>query len=157
MIESLAIINYLEESFPKHSLLPKNLFERAQVRAISDVICSGIQPLQNLKVQKYSTGNGSLNFEWANHWITQGFSSLEKILEKSSAEYCVGNTITIADCCLVPQIANAKRYKVDMEKYRTIMRIEKLLKENDAFKAAHPFKQPDFPHDIPSDFLSQFE
>lgn len=106
----MAIINYLEEAYPKNPILPRDLFERAQVRAISDVICSGIQPLQNLKVQKYSTKNGSLNFEWANYWISQGFSSLDKILEKSAGDFCSGNEITMADCCLIPQIANAKRY-----------------------------------------------
>lgn len=109
MIESLAIINFLEESYPDPTILPRDIYKRAKARAISDVICSGIQPLQNLKVQQFSQPDGSLNFEWANYWISQGFSSLEKIISESAGEYCVGNEISVADCCLVPQVANAKR------------------------------------------------
>lgn len=109
LIESLSIIYYLEEAYPKRPILPKDIYQRSKVRAISDVICSGIQPLQNLKVQKFSKTDESLNFEWANYWISKGFASLEKILHESAGEYCVGDEISIADCCLVPQVANAKR------------------------------------------------
>lgn len=110
LIESLAIMQYLEETRPEPSLMPKDFFKRAQVRAICDIIVSGIQPMQNsgpLKlIDDYTDGKKSR--EWAQHWIMKGFEALEKILFVSAGTYCVGDQITLADCCLLPQVRNAR-------------------------------------------------
>lgn len=109
LIESLAIMQYLEETRPEPSLMPKDFFKRAQVRAICDVIVSGIQPLQNsgpLKLIDEYTNKKS--HEWAQHWIMNGFAALEKLLLVSAGTYCVGDEITLADCCLLPQVRNAR-------------------------------------------------
>jgi maleylacetoacetate isomerase len=110
LIESMSIINYLEETRPEPSLLPKDFHKRAQVRAICDIIVSGIQPLQNIGVLNHMGHYlGENEKKWSQHWIIKGFTALEKILENCSGKYCVGDEITMADCCLVPQVYNARR------------------------------------------------
>ena len=139
----MAIMDYIDNKFEGYSLLPKDLALRAKVKEICEIICSGIQPIQNLSVlQKIGEAN---KMEWAHHWIQSGFDSLEKVLQKSSGKYCVGDDITMADACLVPQVYNANRFKVDMSKYPNISRIEKSLAEQPAFIKAHPDNQPDCP------------
>ncbi|XP_076821961.1 putative maleylacetoacetate isomerase 2 [Clavelina lepadiformis] len=141
--QSMAIMDYIDNKFEGYSLLPKDLALRAKVKEICEIICSGIQPIQNLSVlQKIGEAN---KMEWAHHWIQSGFDSLEKVLQKSSGKYCVGDDITMADACLVPQVYNANRFKVDMSKYPNISRIEKSLAEQPAFIKAHPDNQPDCP------------
>ena len=81
--------------------------------------------------------------EWGRYWIDLGFKGLEKVLESSAGRYCVGDNITMADLCLVPQVYNANRFKVDMSQFPIISRIDKVLSLNDAFKRAHPNAQPD--------------
>lgn len=111
LIESLAIMQYLEETRPQPSLMPRDSYKRAQVRAICDAIASGIQPLQNTGplhlLGKYSSKEKET--EWARHWIIRGFSALEKLLLFSAGTCCVGDEITLADCCLVPQVLNARK------------------------------------------------
>lgn len=111
LVESLAIMEYLEEVFPEKPLMPKDSFERAQVRAICGIIVAGIQPLQNTSVlNKIGVMSGDEEEEkWSQFWITKGFKALEKILATSAGKYCVGDQITLADCCLVPQVFNAHR------------------------------------------------
>lgn len=104
--QSLAIIEYLEETRPSPALLPRDPVQRARCRMISDHITSGIQPLQNLAVLK-KVGDGSQ--EWAQHFITRGFQALEQLLQDTAGRYCVGDEVTMADLCLVPQVANADR------------------------------------------------
>lgn len=113
LIESLAIMEYLEELKPEPSLLPKDLFKRANVRAICNIIVSGIQPLQNTGVLNLITEytDDDKRKTWAKHWITKGFDALEQMLVNNSGAYCVGDEITFADCCLVPQVINARRWK----------------------------------------------
>jgi maleylacetoacetate isomerase len=110
LIESLAIMHYLEETRPEISLLPQDFYKRAQVRAICDVIVSGIQPLQNIGVLNYM-GNylGEKEKAWSQHWIQKGFKAIETLLSDSAGIYCVGNEISMADCCLIPQVFNARR------------------------------------------------
>lgn len=100
----------MDEAFPQNPFLPKNLHERAQSRAIADVIASGIQPLQNLKVLKYAAKEGeSLNLDWARYWVKEGFDSLESIVSSTAGKYSVGNDITIADIVLLPQVTKARQ------------------------------------------------
>uniref|UniRef100_A0A669D3S0 maleylacetoacetate isomerase n=1 Tax=Oreochromis niloticus TaxID=8128 RepID=A0A669D3S0_ORENI len=130
---------------PGPHLLPADPKARAQVRMISDLIASGIQPLQNLYViQKM----GAEKMQWSQHFINRGFQALEPILKQTAGKYCVGDEISMADICLVPQVYNAERFKVDMGKYPTIKRLNEALLEIEAFQVSHPSRQPDTPDDL---------
>ncbi|KAM3594227.1 uncharacterized protein V6R79_004454 [Siganus canaliculatus] len=143
--QSLAVIQYIDETRPGPRLLPADPKKRAQVRMISDIIASGIQPLQNLSViQKI----GAEKVQWAQHFIDRGFQALEPILKQTAGKYCVGDEISMADICLVPQVYNAERFKVDVAKYPTIQRLNQALIEIEAFKVSHPSCQPDTPADL---------
>ncbi|XP_054597564.1 maleylacetoacetate isomerase isoform X2 [Nothobranchius furzeri] len=148
--QSLAVIQYIDETRPGPRLLPGDPKARAQVRMISDLIASGVQPLQNLYVlQKI----GAEKLQWAQHFIDRGFQdtlppALEPILKQTSGKYCVGDEISMADICLVPQVYNAERFKVDLRQYPTIKRLNKTLLEIEAFKVSHPSQQPDTPADL---------
>eukprot|EP00066_Takifugu_rubripes_P026153 XP_011615419.1 PREDICTED: maleylacetoacetate isomerase isoform X2 [Takifugu rubripes] len=143
--QSLAVIQYIDETRPGPRLLPADPKKRAQVRLISDLIASGIQPLQNLYViQKM----GAEKMQWAQHFIDRGFQALEPILKETSGTYCVDDEISMADICLVPQVYNAERFKVDLEKYPTIKRLNQTLREIEAFRVSHPSCQPDTPEEL---------
>ncbi|KAK2891738.1 maleylacetoacetate isomerase isoform X1 [Channa argus] len=143
--QSLAVIQYIDETRPGPRLLPVDPIKRAQVRLISDLIASGIQPLQNLYVlQKI----GAEKVQWAQHFIDRGFQALEPILRQTAGKYCVGDEISMADICLVPQVYNAERFKVDVSQYPLIKRLHQTLLEIDAFKMSHPSCQPDTPVDL---------
>lgn len=110
MFESLAIINYLDEAYPRNPFLPSNLYQRAQSRSIADVIASGIQPLQNNKILQYTCKEGETkNLHWARHWVKEGFVSLEAIIASSAGKYSVGDNITLADIVLLPQVTKARQ------------------------------------------------
>nr|XP_009937601.1 PREDICTED: maleylacetoacetate isomerase isoform X2 [Opisthocomus hoazin] len=143
--QSLAIIHYLEDTRPNPRLLPLDPKKRAQVRMIADHIVSGIQPLQNLGILKQM---GEKKLEWAQNCITSGFQALEQILQHTAGRYCVGDEVSVADVCLVPQVSNAERFKVDMGPYPIIIRINKALLELEAFKVSHPSRQPDTPAEL---------
>lgn len=144
--QSLAIIQYLDETRPTPRLLPQDPKKRAQVRMISDHIVSGIQPLQNLAVLKQVGEEKMLS--WAQHYITRGFQALEQILQGTAGKYCVEDQVSMADLCLVPQVYNADRFKVDLSPYPTITRINQALLELEAFKQTHPSRQPDTPPEM---------
>ncbi|XP_077123631.1 maleylacetoacetate isomerase isoform X1 [Ranitomeya variabilis] len=143
--QSLAIIEYLEETRPLPPLLPGDPLKRAQCRMISDHIASGIQPVQNLDVLQRV---GDKKLEWAQHYITRGFQALELLLQDTAGHYCVGDEVTMADLCLVPQVANADRFHVDMTPYPTISRINQALLQLEAFQISHPSRQPDTPPEL---------
>ncbi|XP_015273837.1 PREDICTED: maleylacetoacetate isomerase isoform X2 [Gekko japonicus] len=143
--QSLAIIEYLEETRPNPRILPQDPKKRAQVRIISDVIASGIQPLQNLSILQQV---GDKKLEWAQLCISGGFKALEQILQETSGRYCVGDEVSMADLCLVPQVYNAERYKVDLAPYPTLRRINKALLELEEFQTSHPSRQPDTPPEL---------
>uniref|UniRef100_A0A182K9D5 GST C-terminal domain-containing protein n=1 Tax=Anopheles christyi TaxID=43041 RepID=A0A182K9D5_9DIPT len=128
---------YLEETRPQRPLMPQDVLKRAKV------IASGVQPLQNLIVLIH-VGEEKKK-EWAQHWITRGFRAIEKLLSTSAGKFCVGDEITLADCCLVPQVFNARRFHVDLRPYPIILRIDRELEGHPAFRAAHPSNQPDCP------------
>lgn len=147
LVESLNIMHYLEETRPnQRPLMPQDCFKRAKVREICEVISSGIQPLQNLIVLIY-VGEEKKK-EWAQHWITRGFRAVEKLLSACAGKYCVGDEITLADCCLVPQVFNARRFHVDLRPFPIILRIDRELENHPAFRAAHPSSQPDCPPEV---------
>lgn len=146
IIESIAILHYLEETRPLPALLPQDAYERAKVREIVEIIASGIQPLQNRKVQKHVGRDKRM--EWVQHWINSGFRALEEKLSTSAGKYCVGDEVSMADCCLLPQVFNARKSQVDMRPYPIISRIEGELEVIPAFIAAHPTNQPDCPTEL---------
>ncbi|KAM4852899.1 maleylacetoacetate isomerase isoform 2-T2 [Thomomys bottae] len=143
--QSLAIIDYLEETRPTPHLLPQDPKKRASARMISDLISSGIQPLQNLSVLKQMGDNAQ---HWAQKVITSGFNALEEVLQSTAGKYCVGDEVSMADLCLVPQVANAERFKVDLTPYPTINHINKTLLALEAFQVSHPSRQPDTPAEL---------
>lgn len=146
LTQSISILEFIEEYYPDVPILPKSPLLRAKVREICEIISSGIQPLQNLSVLKKLGDERKM--KWAHDCIEYGFVALEQILSTCSGKYCVGNAITMADCCLVPQVYNAHRFNVDMNAFPIIKKIDENLLELDAFKVAHPSKQPDCPPDF---------
>ncbi|XP_001357837.4 probable maleylacetoacetate isomerase 1 [Drosophila pseudoobscura] len=143
LCDSVAIMHYLEETRPKIPLLPQDVMKRAKVREIVELICSAIQPLQNRLVLEHVGKEKSL--VWAQHWIGRGFQGLDRVLAGSAGKYCVGDELSMADVCLVPQVFNARMYKVDLSPYPNIVRLDHELQSLPAFKSSHPHQQPDCP------------
>ena len=147
LTQSLAIIEWLEEKHPTPPLLPKEPFARARVRSLSYLVASEIHPLNNLRVlQHLKRALGQTQDEidtWYRYWIADGLAKLEAELAGSSGKFCHGDSPGMADCCLVPQIFNAKRYSSDLAPYPTTMRVFDNCMKLDAFDRAQPSKQPD--------------
>ncbi|GAA5172354.1 maleylacetoacetate isomerase [Modicisalibacter zincidurans] len=149
LTQSLAICEYLDERHPEPPLLPADAEGRARVRALAQLIACEIHPLDNLKVLKYLTGvlglDETAKLGWYRHWIAEGFEALEALLVDSSdtGAFCHGDTPTLADACLVPQVFNARRFECDLSGYPTIRRIAARCDTLDAFQRAAPGAQPD--------------
>ena len=149
LTQSLAIIEYLDETHPEPPLLPEPPAARARVRAIALQIACEIHPLNNLRVLNYLIGTLGVAREqkdgWYRYWIDVGFEALEKFLshDRDTGRFCHGERPTLADICLVPQIANARRFGIDMSPYATLTRIETACSELPAFADAAPSRQPD--------------
>jgi maleylacetoacetate isomerase len=147
--QSLAIIEYLDETHPDPALLPKDALGRARVRQIANVIACDIHPVNNLRILQYLKHRLAMSedrrAEWQRHWIAQGFTALESLLVQSgdTGAWCHGSAPTLADICLIPQMANARRVALDMSAYPTLRRIEQTALAHPAFVAAQPNKQPD--------------
>jgi maleylacetoacetate isomerase len=149
LTQSLAIIEYLDETHREPPLLPKEPAARARVRAIALSIACEIHPLNNLRVLNYLLGTLGLAREqkdgWYRYWIDVGFEALEKALARDGAtgRFCHGERPTLADICLVPQMANARRFNIDVSPYPTLLRIESACNALSAFADAVPARQPD--------------
>ncbi|SAK40462.1 maleylacetoacetate isomerase [Caballeronia hypogeia] len=149
LTQSLAIIEYLEETHPEPPLLPKDPSDRAFVRAVAMQIACEIHPLDNLRVLKYLKHEVKIDEDaknaWYRHWVETGFETLEKRLasDKRVGKLTFGDTPTVADLCLVPQVFNARRFKIDTSQYPTIERIADHACSIEAFAKAAPAQQPD--------------
>ncbi|HEY0803209.1 MAG TPA: maleylacetoacetate isomerase [Steroidobacteraceae bacterium] len=146
LTQSVAIIEYLDEIHPDPPLLPSEPLGKARVRALTQAITCDIHPLNNLRVLRYLEEKLNLDKQnrdlWYRHWVQVGFDALERWLVRDPAtgRYCHGNTPTLADICLVPQVFNARRFAVDMNPYPRILAIEAACKELPAFQKAAPEK-----------------
>lgn len=142
--QSLAIIEYLEERWPAPPLLPSERGERAQARALAELVNSGIQPLQNLGVlQHVRDALGGDERAWAAHWVGRGLEALEQAVRESAGTYCVGDAVSYADLCLIPQLYSARRFGVEVDAYPTLTAIEARCATLDAFREAHAERQSD--------------
>jgi len=146
--QSLAIMEYLDQTHPQPALLPKDPAGRARVRSLSLLVACEIHPLNNLRVLQYLKRQLGQNEEqintWYRHWVADGLLKLEADLSKGgTGKFSHGNTPTMADCCLVPQIFNAKRYNSDLAPYPTVTRVFDECMKLEAFDRAQPSKQPD--------------
>lgn len=145
--QSLAIIEYLEEMYPEPALLPEEPELRAQVRAVALDIACDIHPLNNLRVLQYLTEqlaqSEQQKLTWIQHWLHTGFSALEMRLARTASTFCFGEQVTLADICLVPQVYNAQRFKLDLQQYPHISRIAQHCQQLAAFALAAPEQQPD--------------
>ena len=149
LTQSLAIIEWLDETYREPPLLPPDTAERARVRALALAIACDIHPLNNLRVLNYLTGTlGATDAQkdgWYRYWCDVGFEALETRLarEPATGAFCHGGAPSLADICLVPQLANARRVNLDLEPYPTLLRIEAACLALPAFANAAPAKQPD--------------
>lgn len=145
LIQSLAIIEYLDETYPNPPLLPKDPIARAKVRALAELIACDIHPLNNVGPLRYL--KNTLHQEqsaidaWYHHWVMAGFEPLEALME--AGPYTCGNEVTLADICLVPQVYNARRLKVPLDKFPKILAAEAACLALPAFDRARPENQPD--------------
>ena len=148
LAQSLAIIEWLDEKHPAPPLIPKDSLARARVRSLSYLIASEIHPLNNLRVLQHlkrALGQSQEQIDqWYRHWIADGLAKLEADLARgATGKFCHGDSPTMADCCLVPQIFNAKRYESDLAPYPQTMRVFDNCMKLEAFDRAQPSKQPD--------------
>lgn len=147
--QSMAILEYLDEAFGGPSLLPDDAAGRARVRALAQLVACDIHPLNNLRVMQFFSDTWNVpqseREDWTRHWIQLGFEAMERMLVESveTGRFCHGDTPTLADCCLVPQLYNARRFNVDLEPYPTLVRIDAACLALPAFEAARPENQPD--------------
>jgi maleylacetoacetate isomerase len=145
LVQSLAIINYLEETFPEPPLLPPDARSRAHVRGIAEIVACDIHPLNNTSPLGYLRDPLKQDQDavraWYHHWILEGFAAIEAMI--NPAPYAFGAAVTLADVCLVPQVANAKRFKVPLDAFPKILAAEEACQQLSAFEKARPENQPD--------------
>lgn len=147
--QSLAILEYLEETRPRPALLPGDAAGRAHVRALALTLVADTHPLGNLRVLKYIKGELGQSEEaklaWQQHWLRQGLLTFDAMLSRAgnTGPYCHGATPTLADCCLVPHLFSARRFEVDLAPFPALVRIEAACAQLPAFQLAHPSRQPD--------------
>ena len=145
LIQSLAIIDYLDETHPNPPLLPKDPIARARASSLAEIVACDIHPLNNTSPLRYLTRvmhqEQSAIDAWYHHWVTEGFDALEALV--GPGPYCCGSDVTIADICLVPQVYNARRLKVPLDKFPKIVAIDAACLALPAFDRARPENQPD--------------
>lgn len=147
--QSQAILEYLEETYPKPALLPDTAQRRAAVRSFCNLICCDIHPLNNLRVMQYLKGELAIADEpfmrWYAHWIDEGFRAAEAtaLLYADSGPFVFGASVSFADTCLIPQVYNARRFKVPLDDYPRLAAITDACGEMESFKRASPEQQAD--------------
>ena len=147
LVQSPAILEWLEERFPDPPLLPQDRDGRAIVRAMTGLICCDIHPPNNLRVLQSLRRDLGADEDavtaWAQRWISEGFAALETMIARHGGRHACGDAPTLADCCLVPQVYSAERFAVDLAPFPAIWRVAETCAAMDAFRLAHPARQPD--------------
>lgn len=143
LTQSLPILEYLDERFPERPILPKDPYLRARTRALAEIVNSGIQPLQNLTTTKAVKAFGGDEVAWPKSFIADGLAAFERAATDIAGKFCVGDTPSIADCCLIPQLTSARRFGVDITKHSLLLGIEERCLAMPAFANAAPDRQPD--------------
>lgn len=143
LTQSLPIVEYIEERWSATPLLPSDLVQRARVRALAEIVNSGIQPLQNLSTTTAVKKLGGDPAEWPKVWIANGLAAYAVLAERTAGQFSAGDTPSIADCFLIPQLASARRFGVDYAQHPILVEIEKRCLAVPAFADAAPEKQPD--------------
>lgn len=147
--QSMAIIDYLDETHPEPRLLPAEPRARVRVLELANAIACDMHPVNNLRILGYLKNRLEVSEEqkndWYRHWIAEGFGAVEALLERyGHGPYCFGEAPTLADCCLVPQVANAERMGCDLSAYPRVMAVYQHCQRQPAFQQAAPSRQPDF-------------
>ena len=146
LTQSLSILEWLEETYPEPALLPRDPFDRQIVRAMSTIVACDIHPVNNLRILKalarLEVGQPAID-DWVQRWISDGFAALEPMVARHGAGYAFGDTPSLADCFLVPQVYNARRFKVDLAPFPALVAAADRAAEHPAIAAAHPNNQPD--------------
>jgi maleylacetoacetate isomerase/maleylpyruvate isomerase len=149
LTQSLAILDWLDETVPEPPLLPADAFDRALVRSMAQIVASDIHPVNNLRILRALSGLGvdeAARDIWIQRWITDGFTALEAMIARHGRGFAFGDAPGLADCCLVPQVYNAERFKTDLTPFPAIRAVAARCAEHPAFVAAHPNQQPDAIH-----------
>jgi len=149
LTQSLAILDWLDETVPKPPLLPTDPFDRALVRSMAQIIASDIHPVNNLRILRALTELGVAEpgrEDWIRRWITDGFTALETMIVEHGRGFAFGDAPGLADCCLVPQVYNAERFKTDLTPFPALRAVAARCAQHPAFIAAHPNQQPDAIH-----------
>ena len=141
--QSLSILEYLEDRWPEPPILPRDPYLRARTRMLAEIVNSGIQPLQNTSTVSRVKAIGGDTTEWLSHYISAGLAALARAAAETAGTFCVGDSPTIADCCLVPQLASARRFGVDTAQLGPLIEIEARCLALPAFANAAPDLQPD--------------
>ena len=147
LIQSPAILEWLEETHPSPPLLPSGADDRAAVRAMCALIGCDIHPLNNLRVLKalradFAADQAAVN-AWAAAWIAPGFDALQALVDRHGADWCFGDAPTLADCYMIPQLYSARRFDMDLSPWPHLLAVEARAQAHPAFEAAHPDRQPD--------------
>lgn len=146
LTQSLAILEWLEETIPEPAILPRSALDRAMVRRMAGIVACDIHPLNNTRVGRQLNKMGIDQagiLAWTQKWIIEGFDTLEPLIARHGAGFAFGDAPSLADCCLVPQVYSARRYEVDLSPYPAIVAADARAQDHPAFAAAHPNRQPD--------------
>ncbi len=138
LFESIAILEWLEESYPERPLLPRDPWLRARTRQLAEIINSETQPLQNLTPQELHSDDPAKRKAWAQYWIRNGLKAYETVVKETAGRFSVGDHLTIADLCLVPQCYNATRYEIPLANYPIIARIHEAAKLTESYRLSAP-------------------